>query len=551
MKQILRLILVLVVCVGIAIGSYSLAMGLMNSIYNYRSPLSDSPPIPGQSLGKPMARQVVIVLVDGLRYDTFLKSDVMPNLSKLRSKGAFAKMHSRTPSYSSPGYGVLLTGAWPEISDAPAFNLAYENIRPITQDNLFSSATRLGLKTAISALNWFEKLIPPDAVDSGFFTAGEDSKADREVVDAALPWLGTNTYQLVLIHLDQVDYAGHHEGGPENQNWNKAASRVDRLIGEILKKLDLEKDIILVVSDHGHIDVGGHGGQESVLLEEPFLMAGKGVVLGDYGDFQMVDVAPTVAAILGINVPASSQGQARIELFGELPADIASNLPFQTANQQSQLLQKYATAIGAKLDFSETTVDTQKTVTDFQQTFEKIRQKRLNGERILRFAIGILAILIIGFLLIRWKFFNGGWLFFGAIMYTVLFHLYYFILGPKLYSYSVVISETKLILSNGLATLLIFTGIWVFFTWRNRTALSGFDLAAFSGFLAIVTAGVTFLPVIIHWVWNGLFADWTLPVIGLHYLAILSLIQILFLGLGGIILSGVSVWIGRKRKVVA
>lgn len=550
MRQIIRFIVVLVLCIGISLGSYSLALGLMNSIYDYRSPLSVSPPVPGQSLGKPMARQVVVVLVDGLRYDTFLKSDVMPNLSKLRSIGAFAKMHSRTPSYSCPGYGVLLTGAWPEISDAPAFNLAYENIQPITQDNIFSSSNRLGLKTGVSAYYWFEKLIPEDAVDSGFFTAGEDAKADREVVDSAMPWLGTDEYQLLLIHLDQVDYAGHHEGGPANKKWNEAAARADSLIGELLNKIDLEKDIVLIVSDHGHIDQGGHGGQEKILKEEPFLLAGKGVLQGEFGDIQMVDVAPTLAAILGINVPASSQGQARVEFLADLPADIASNLPFQAAKQQSQLLQKYATAIGAKLEFEDTTVDAQKTVADFQQTFEKIRQKQLNRERTLRIAIGLFGLLLIGFILIRWKFFNAGWLFFGAMVYTLLFHGYYFLFGSKFYSYTIVTSEVNLILSNGLPALLIFFMLWVFFTWRNRSSTSRFDLASFSGLLALVTAFVTFLPVVVHWVWNGLFATWTLPVLGLHYLAILSLIQILFLGIGGLVLTIVSFWIGSKKAQV-
>ena len=161
----------------------------MDSVYAYRSPLHNTPPVPGEALGKPNTRSVVIVLIDALRYDTSHESDVMPFLNQLRAEGASAMMHSRPPSYSEPGYTVLLTGAWPDLSDGPAINLDYAEIPTFTQDNIFSAAHRAGLLTAISGFNWFEKLIPQEAVSVSFYTAGEDQVADRQVTDAALPWL--------------------------------------------------------------------------------------------------------------------------------------------------------------------------------------------------------------------------------------------------------------------------------------------------------------------------------------------------------------------------
>ena len=113
-------------------------------------------------------------------------------------------------------------------------------------------------------------------------------------------------------------------------------------------------------------------------------------------------------------------------------------------------------AIGAKLDLNDTTVDAQKTVADFQKTFEKIRQKQLNRQRTLRIGIGIIWLVLIGFILIRWKFFNAGWLFFGAFVYTFLFHGYYFLIGSRHYSYSIANTELSLILPNGLAALPIY-----------------------------------------------------------------------------------------------
>ena len=162
-------------------------------------------------------------------------------------------MHSQPPSFSAPGWTTILTGAWPYINDSQLFNPpdAY-NARPFTQDDIFEAAQRAGLKTAVSGYSWFEGLLTNSGVDAGFYTIGEDNSADVDVVNAALPWL-TGYFHLILIHLDQVDYAGHHQGVPVNPNWNAAATRADALLSKIVATMDLTQDIVLIISDHGQI----------------------------------------------------------------------------------------------------------------------------------------------------------------------------------------------------------------------------------------------------------------------------------------------------------
>ena len=306
-------------CVLLALGGGLWAFGSIDGISSYRSPLKDRPPAPDVTTGRPFARQVVFVLIDALRYDTSLDPQTMPELNRLRAVGASARMTSRTPSYSQPGYSTLLTGAWPDLNDGPAINVDTEQIWPFTQDNLFSSARRDGLTTAVSGFNWFERLIPSDAVSASYYTAGEDNAADRAVVDAALPWLRDGRYNLVLIHIDQVDFAGHHEGGPRDPRWDQAANRADGMVAEIAAAMDLKRDVLFICSDHGQIDRGGHGGQDPIVLEEPFILAGKGVRPGTYGSVQMVDVAPTLAAILGMNQPAIAEGKPQTQLMNLPP----------------------------------------------------------------------------------------------------------------------------------------------------------------------------------------------------------------------------------------
>ena len=549
MKRFLKLSFRLILMMALGAGAILLALELMNNIYEYRSPLSKKPPIPGQSFGEPLGERVVFVLIDALRYDTSMKTDVMPVLNQLRSQGASAKMHSQPPSYSAPGYGSLLTGAWPYLSDAPAFNLDYENIYPLTQDNIFSSAKRHGLKTAVSGFYWFEKLIPTRALDIGYFTPDEDQNADRMVVDAALPWLQSDQYDLILIHLDQVDYAGHHEGGPQDEHWDQAANRADNLLAEIIAELDFSKDTLVVCSDHGQIDQGGHGGHDEITLIEPFVMVGSGIKRGVYDDIYMVDVAPTISALAGINLPATTQGRVLEEML-LLPANTRAELKKETARQQSRLLAAYATAIGQPLPDEATHANPNTTVAQYQQALENVQESRLTRERTIRFAIAAAVFVIL--IIILWRSKPKGWfnLLLGAVTFTVLFHLAYVTFGQGLYSYSTVISPTQILLVNGIFTFISLAITLLLFTFQNWIVMdvrqNYIKILDLTFFIMLFTS----LPFIAHVLWNGLFSTWMLPDLMIHYLALLSLIQVFFISIG-VLLLGITIliiFLSRRRK---
>ncbi len=541
MKRSLWITLGILACLVIAAVAYFWATGLMDSLYAYRSPLHSQAPAAGQPVGQPDTRRVVFVLIDALRNDTSLKPDVMPFLNELRQQAAVATMHSRPPSYSEPGYTVLLTGAWPDVSDGPTINLPYAEIPTFTQDDLFSAAHRLGLKTAVSGYNWFEKLIPQKSVDASFYTPGEDQAADRQVVDAALPWLKDGGYQLVLIHIDQVDYAGHHEGGPQDPRWDAAAGRADDLLRQIASTLDLSKDSLLVVSDHGQIDQGGHGGQDPIVLVEPFVLAGAGVKPGNYGDVNMADVAPTLAALLGANIPASSQGHVRTEMLNLAPEKLQV-IQSQLETQQSQLVQAYQAAIGR-------TVAPQPgadTVAVNQAALDAARAARLRTERLPRLILALAGLLLPALVLFRYRSRTVLWLLGGAVLYVVLFNLRYAILDKRTYSLSSVTGATDLILYCAITAAVALLIAWLVVLFGQRAFRGGAGQAASLTLgLALVTIYLLALPVLLSFFLNGALVTWTLPDFASTFLAFLSLIQILIVAVVGVLLTGVGALAGR------
>jgi hypothetical protein len=554
MRKPQNLIPAIIACLLVAAAAYLWTSRLMESLTAYRSPLHATPPAPRQATGSPLSRRVVIVLIDALREDTSLRADVMPFLDELRARGAWTSMHSRPPSYSEPGYTTLFTGAWPDISDSPTLNADYAQIPAWTQDDLFSVVHRVGLRTAVSGYYWFEKLIPQSSVDASFYTPGEDRAADRAVVDAALPWLRAGDSQLVLVHLDQVDWAGHHEGGPRDPRWDQAARRADDLLREIAATLDLSRDTLLVVSDHGQIDGGGHGGQDAIVLREPFVLTGAGVRPGRYGDVQMVDVAPTIAAMLGAGIPASSQGHVHTEML-ELPSGREAAIWDALKVQQSGLAAAYGTAIGREV----ADAPSDDPVAATQAAMAAARAARLNAERLPRAILALVLALVPAAFLVRRRGRTVAWLLVGALAYVVLFHLRYAVLGGWGYSLSSVTGETDLILTVGGGVLLALPVAWLCVALAlgifRRQDGGPRRAAEITLGLALVIVYLLALPVLLSYAANGLLVTWTLPSFAIVFAGFLSALQALFVALGGLVLAGVAAgaaWvIGRGRKVAS
>ena len=547
MRAYSRIIVGIISCILLAGGAYLWAYKMAESIYTYRSPLSQNPPIPGPALGQPLTRQFVFLILDALREDTSLSTDIMPTLNKLRQQGAWATMHSRPPSYSETSYTTLLTGAWPEINDGPAFNLIYSDIPTFTQDDIFSAAHRAGLTTAISAYDWYEKLVPQGAVTSGFYTTGDDQFADRQVVDAALPWLKSRNFHLILIHMDQIDYAGHYEGGPLKEEWNAAAQRVDKLVSEIVSTLDFSMDTLFICSDHGQTDQGGHGGHDLITLIEPFILVGAGVKPGHYNDVQMVDVAPTASALLGTNIPASSQGNVLMDML-VLSADQYQKIVTATQVQQNQLLQAYFQSISQTAPLGSGSDIVSKT----QAAMQEAHSTRLNAERVPRgiasLLIALLPLLVL-VIYIRWKHLRWQtitWLLGGALIYIAVFNLRYAILDKRTYSFSTISLEVELISYITITTFIALVVGWVF----SLIVLKAFQKGTFKAVETTVGMNLMVIyllavPVLWNYILNGALITWTLPELGVFYLALLALIQIIIVAGVGIIFSGVAVLVVR------
>ncbi len=202
------------------------------------------------------------------------------------------------------------------------------------------------------------------------------------------------------------------------------------MLREIAAPLDLQQDTLFVCADHGQIDRSGQG---PVVLLEPFVLFGASVRPGTYDDVQMVDVAPTLAALLGVNIPTSSQGRVRSEMLTFDSAHLDA-IAQATQPQQSAILAAYQSAIGRQV-----AIEPGDDVADAHQT----ALQAARAERLPRLLLALFAALVPAVILWRKRGREMAWLLAGAALAIALFHLRYALLDQYTYSPSSVDSPVS------------------------------------------------------------------------------------------------------------
>jgi hypothetical protein len=122
----------------------------------------------------------------------------------------------------------------------------------------------------------------------------------------------SRVFPLVILLPGDVDIVGHLDGA-DSEEYRAAVRRVDDLLAASLPDFDFERDTLAIVADHGHVDGGGHGGVEDQVLEVPLILAGAGIDRdGLVTGARLIDVAPTVAALLGLPAPRHGLGRTLV-----------------------------------------------------------------------------------------------------------------------------------------------------------------------------------------------------------------------------------------------
>ena len=271
--------------------------------------------------------KVLLIGIGGVRADVLAEVPT-PNIDALAAGGWYTdEARTTTPSVSGPSWSAMLTGVWPEKHGVTDNTFAGRDYA--TWPGFLSRAERERPELAtFAALDWLPLAelpegspVVPATVDERAVFDGYDhgwAEADGMVTASAVRHLGEADPDAMFVYLGNPDETSHRNSsiGPE---YRDAIALSDRHVGMLVDAVRArpgfasEDWLVLISTDHGRREDGGHGGDSPEEMTI-FILAsglaggdagGKSTATADWpppGPAYIVDVATTALDHLGFEI---------------------------------------------------------------------------------------------------------------------------------------------------------------------------------------------------------------------------------------------------------
>lgn len=252
-------------------------------------------------------------MIDGLRPDAIALA-ACPNLKTLLARSAYTlTAQSVMPSITLPCHTSIFHSVTPARHGITT-NTWHPMARPLP--GLMEVAHAAGKHCAFF-INW-EELRDLSRPGSLRYTYYRDNvytpHGDLDIATHAAHYLQTDHPDFAFVYFGTVDTAGHHYGWM-TEGYLTQIGIVDQALGTLLNALPPQATVFLQSDHGGHERTHGTDSPDDMTI--PWLASGPGIRRGHElnGNISLLDTAPTIAHILGLNPHPQWEGQVIEEIF--------------------------------------------------------------------------------------------------------------------------------------------------------------------------------------------------------------------------------------------
>lgn len=277
----------------------------------------DGNPDPAASAAR--SRHVLVVGIDGVRLDVLERLST-PRLDEVRKTGFLAPVtiDAETPTMSGPCWATIATGV--RVGKHGVWSNDFSGSRlGVFPDFATRLARGSGRRTFVAAA-WDPLVLARDGgplfaapsrlmyVAPQAHTAEAWEDADEAVTVDAEATLRRDPVDAAFVYLGAADETAHLHGcgARYEASIENADARLGRLLDAVRSRPGRENEdwTFLVVTDHGHVDEGGHGGRSDLERTAWIACCGPdvepGVEIPADRRLRHVDVVPHVFHALGL-----------------------------------------------------------------------------------------------------------------------------------------------------------------------------------------------------------------------------------------------------------
>jgi len=301
MRARIAALVAVVVLLGFAAVAPGVRRRFIQDIITWDAPASAPAKLPGGTgTGVLPADRVRVILIDGLGRDAAQK---LPTWSALCKRGLRLDVDVGFPTVSLPVEVSLWSGLTQQQT-----GVVFRSDRP-----LVPPLDRRGIPARVPGSIAIAENHGYIVRSLGFAiaepAATEVASRDRDPDGWAKMWQAraveavSSSARLAFVHVLRVDTWGHRKGAASVE-YSGAAAESDAILAQLVAAAPDARWFLL--SDHGHLATGGHGGEDPEVRQVEHCIVGPGVAPATGGLVHLVDVSRALADSLGLELDKRS-----------------------------------------------------------------------------------------------------------------------------------------------------------------------------------------------------------------------------------------------------